>query len=209
MHRLAAIMIDACVMGAIWVPLYLLCKRVTKKKESGLRSLLVVLFGLYLAAVFSVTGVPGIASLHFEPNVHFLLFEDAGHGLGQYLKNSVLNILLFVPLGCLAPMLWSRFCSARAIALLGFSCSVLIEFSQLFNFRATDVDDLLMNTIGALLGYLLFAAAARRYSACLRFAVAEPAKAYREFAAIFFCAAALMFFLVPYLTGEVWLFFLG
>ncbi len=37
----------------------------------------------------------------------------------------------------------------------GFVTSALIELLQLFCFRATDVDDLLMNTLGAFLGYLL------------------------------------------------------
>lgn len=35
--------------------------------------------------------------------------------------------------------------------------SVLIEILQLFTFRVTDVDDLLMNTIGAFLGYVIAA----------------------------------------------------
>lgn len=37
---------------------------------------------------------------------------------------------------------------------LGFFMSLTIEICQLFCFRATDVDDLIMNTLGAFLGYL-------------------------------------------------------
>lgn len=33
---------------------------------------------------------------------------------------------------------------------------MLIEFTQIFNFRATDVDDLLTNTCGTLIGYLIW-----------------------------------------------------
>lgn len=34
--------------------------------------------------------------------------------------------------------------------------SLFIELIQLFSFRATDIDDLLMNTLGTWVGYLLF-----------------------------------------------------
>ena len=40
--------------------------------------------------------------------------------------------------------------------LYGFCFSLLIEISQLCNHRRTDVDDLIMNTLGTILGYLLF-----------------------------------------------------
>ncbi|UDN56410.1 VanZ family protein [Clostridioides sp. ES-S-0171-01] len=40
---------------------------------------------------------------------------------------------------------------------MGLSFSLAIEFCQLFNFRATYIDDLMMNTLGAVLGeFLLF-----------------------------------------------------
>lgn len=42
----------------------------------------------------------------------------------------------------------------------GLALSLVIELSQLLNPRRTDVDDLLMNTLGAFLGLLLFRTAA-------------------------------------------------
>lgn len=41
--------------------------------------------------------------------------------------------------------------------MLGFGLSLTIELAQLFTqYRATDVDDLITNTVGTLLGYLCF-----------------------------------------------------
>lgn len=38
----------------------------------------------------------------------------------------------------------------------GFCFSLLIETDQLFNRRATDIDDLIMNTLGTALGFLIY-----------------------------------------------------
>lgn len=40
--------------------------------------------------------------------------------------------------------------------LYGFTVSSIIEFSQLFLARGTDIDDLILNTIGTMVGYLKF-----------------------------------------------------
>ena len=37
--------------------------------------------------------------------------------------------------------------------MMGAAFSILIEITQLFNYRATDIDDLTANTLGALIGY--------------------------------------------------------
>ena len=57
---------------------------------------------------------------------------------------------------------------------IGFLFSLFIEAAQLFSFRATDIDDLLMNTMGTWLGYLLFLAINRIFPrTCGRFGVGE------------------------------------
>lgn len=61
---------------------------------------------------------------------------------------------MFMPLGFFVPLLWKI--SNRFVILLGFSFSLLIETSQLFLNRQTDVDDLMLNTVGVILGLLLY-----------------------------------------------------
>ena len=63
------------------------------------------------------------------------------------------NIVMFMPLGFFVPLLWKI--SDRFVILLGFSFSLLIETSQLFLNRQTDVDDLMLITVGVILGLLL------------------------------------------------------
>ena len=112
-----------------------------------------VAFCVVLAAVLNVTGIPDVYSIRMEPDVNLVPFIDIFTSTRQY----VLNVLLFVPVGFLLPVLWERFRKLRTVALAGFLLSLAIEVAQMFSFRCTDVDDLLMNTAGAMLGYGAFA----------------------------------------------------
>ena len=42
------------------------------------------------------------------------------------------------------------------VLLIGMLSSLAIEIMQLFNWRVSDIDDLLMNTLGAVIGFFLF-----------------------------------------------------
>ena len=67
-----------------------------------------------------------------------------------------LNVVLFLPFGVLAPFLWKNMEKFRNVLAGGFIFSLLIELSQLLNNRSTDVDDLILNTAGALIGYAIY-----------------------------------------------------
>lgn len=66
------------------------------------------------------------------------------------------NIGMFMPLGFFPALLWRGWRWWKAV-FLGFLCSCSIEFIQFFIGRSTDIDDVILNTTGALLGYLLYA----------------------------------------------------
>ena len=111
-------------------------------------------FCLYLAGLLSFTGITTLfyGNIYFCPYLNIELLADLFVSPKQY----IFNIALFVPLGFLLPLLWEPFRSQNKILLTGFFCSFVIEFLQMFCSRVTDVDDLLTNTIGAVLGYWLF-----------------------------------------------------
>lgn len=64
-----------------------------------------------------------------------------------------LNILMFIPFGAFLPIYFGRFWKMSTTVLAGAFMSFTIEVLQLFTFRLTDIDDLIMNTLGTLLGY--------------------------------------------------------
>jgi glycopeptide antibiotics resistance protein len=73
------------------------------------------------------------------------------------------NVALFLPLGFLLPLLAPRLDRLWRTAGAGFALSVAIELSQLAfpGVRRADVNDVLMNTLGAALGFLAYRLAAR------------------------------------------------
>ncbi|TDT42502.1 VanZ like protein [Streptomyces sp. BK208] len=67
------------------------------------------------------------------------------------------NILLGVPFGVLVPVVAPRTRGVLRVALLTAVVMLLVEFAQgaLVTGRAFDIDDVILNTTGALIGYLL------------------------------------------------------
>ena len=106
-------------------------------------------FCFYLVGVLTVTGVWFFGSL--APRFSFVPFV----GMIRSPVESVLNIVLFVPLGIFLPIQYERFDSIGKAALVGFLLSLSIELLQMFDSGTTDVNDLIMNTLGACLGCCL------------------------------------------------------
>lgn len=73
------------------------------------------------------------------------------------------NILLLLPLGFLLPLLFDRFERPGAVVVAGLSVSLGIELVQVltssvlgFTYKVFDVDDLILNTIGVVVGWVLW-----------------------------------------------------
>jgi glycopeptide antibiotics resistance protein len=67
------------------------------------------------------------------------------------------NLLLGIPFGVLVPVLAPRTRGILRILLLTAVVMLMVEFAQgaLITGRAFDIDDVILNTAGALIGYLL------------------------------------------------------
>jgi glycopeptide antibiotics resistance protein len=73
------------------------------------------------------------------------------------------NIVLFIPFGFLVPLVRRKDTRFGKAVAFGFCASLVVELSQLvissiirFTYRSFDVDDLILDTIGVAVGYLLF-----------------------------------------------------
>ena len=76
--------------------------------------------------------------------------------LGSWVKTMLIyNILMFVPFGFFLP-LTTKIKSFRKMIWVAAAMPVCVEVLQLVFGRSFDVDDLLLNTIGGVLGYILF-----------------------------------------------------
>ena len=143
-----------------------------RKKTRWGREIVLTLFVLTLAGVLSQTVLPppgqpiltltqararwelGTA-INLRPLFTIRAFWQRGTLEGQ-LVNLLGNVAVFVPLGLLMPWAFPALRRWWAVTLLCGGLSLAIEFTQLFLARSVDVDDLLLNTLGGLLGYLLF-----------------------------------------------------
>ncbi|MDO4271236.1 MAG: VanZ family protein [Eubacteriales bacterium] len=83
-----------------------------------------------------------------------VLTDPGSPGLGVF-ANLAGNVLLFLPLGLLLPLFWRYFQRAGRTVLCGLALSVSIELIQLVSGGVTSVDDVLLNTLGAALGFAL------------------------------------------------------
>lgn len=67
------------------------------------------------------------------------------------------NVIGFVPFGAILPILYRNARNMFKITFLAFECSLLVECTQLiFRVGSFDVDDLILNTLGGFLGYLIY-----------------------------------------------------
>lgn len=128
------------------------------QKHSVKQILVLSLFNVYL--IFVIIGIVGYPSLSqtlkdglniYNPTIQLTPFAE---GLGI---SDILNIFLFIPFGFFVAILYGKGNSFLHVLLIGFSFSLLIEVSQLFTYyRITDVTDLITNTLGTALGFIVF-----------------------------------------------------
>lgn len=134
----------------------LISKKRHQEKISIRHFIWVYVFLLYLFLAISIAGSGSIWDIgQYETvirtnEINIVPFSSKGA------MTYILNIIMFMPLGFLLPHIWEKCQKFWKVILYGFGFSFTIEMSQLFNKRITDVDDLLMNTLGAIIGYMIW-----------------------------------------------------
>lgn len=118
---------------------------------------LILVFALYIMAVFHVTGAGtiynarGLRVADMWERINIIPFSNRIDMVGY-----LLNVVMFLPFGFLVPLIWKEMGKAAKICASGIAFSLLIELSQLLSSRGTDVDDLILNTLGTAVGFLLY-----------------------------------------------------
>ena len=73
---------------------------------------------------------------------------------GEILINVIGNSAMFIPTGIMTPLIYKHLNGFKKTVLTGFLISFTIEVIQLpFAVRCSDVDDLILNTLGCVIGY--------------------------------------------------------
>ena len=92
--------------------------------------------------------------VNLVPLVNILQFDT----IRDLILNLTGNFAMFIPTGIMVPLIYKKYNTFGKVTLFGFLMSLTIEILQLpFAVRASDVDDLILNTLGVAAGYCLYA----------------------------------------------------
>ena len=98
----------------------------------------------------------GLDTANFTLFKTIRMYIDYSYKLNSF-ENLVGNVVVFLPFGYLLPRIWRTAKSGLMLMGYAFFFSLSIELFQLFSaFGAFDVDDLLLNTAGALIGFFVY-----------------------------------------------------
>ena len=142
--------------------------------KKQIRLLCRVLFALYIAGLvyflffaemLDRTGIERSYRYNlipFREIRRFIVYADL-LGPMAVISNLFGNIVIFMPFGFLVPILGRKKRNFWFTSLLSFALSLAVECIQLITRTGCfDVDDIFLNTIGGMLGYLVYALVQRK-----------------------------------------------
>ncbi|APU71039.1 glycopeptide antibiotics resistance protein [Companilactobacillus crustorum] len=151
------------VLRYVWIKLKK--KRTTLGRELGLGLFVFYVFLLFALTVFR----DGYFIWQFKFYFHRSLSQiniiplvetfklAKGQSIIDFIYNLYGNIMWFVPMGIFIPALSERHLNFWKVVLIGALISTSIETLQfILNTGVTDIDDVIFNTLGAAVGYLLY-----------------------------------------------------
>ena len=134
-----------------------------------------LLMSCYFASVAAITVIPlpifaqypKTAYVNLVPLAHtFRDLLDSIRHQNSLLANDVLryivgNFVIFVPFGIFLPLAFKKLATYKRVFISAVVGSVLIEIAQFFsryinNYRQADIDDVILNSLGALAGFFLY-----------------------------------------------------
>ncbi len=160
MHRLEAYARLALIFIVGLTILYLPVLFVLKRRGKTIPRQISYL-GLFCSLFLIVFATILFTPISFQPETHTLnLIPFAWLGTGDdlylFTVEKVPNILLFIPLGFFLPAVFQKMRRLPAAVLVSFLTTFSIEFFQFFIGRSSDIDDVIANLSGTVIGYLVF-----------------------------------------------------
>lgn len=135
-----------------------------KKRESTIYiEIAISMLLLVLSFMFALTGISPLSGLQLRQHGVFNIIPS--HGIGIIMrcpnnffriKNILGNIIMFMPIGFLLPIIWHKYRNLYKSTMFGMILSTSIEVMQIPLSRGTDIDDVILNTLGTILGYGIY-----------------------------------------------------
>ncbi|HZG72703.1 MAG TPA: VanZ family protein [Chondromyces sp.] len=126
----------------------------------SLRKLLAGVFLLYLGVLIFVTLIRENDHVYGQANFNLLSTIQLmwnSNNPSLLIMNVLGNIVLFMPLGFFLSLLLKRWDGPLKMLMIGVVCSSFIEIIQhTATNRVFDVDDILLNTFGTVMGWVVY-----------------------------------------------------
>ncbi len=115
-------------------------------------NLMFVIYILLLYQLLTTTELNKMSGLNIVPFTEIFRYEI---GSPSFIYNVIGNILIFIPFGYFVSMYMkaTKFSHILAVSLI---TSLTVELVQLHIGRSFDIDDIILNVSGSILGFLLF-----------------------------------------------------
>ena len=144
--------IGMAILAVCYLPIYF----IMRKRMPLLRQIAYFLFVVCVLVISTATFLDwvitcllnGRAILATEHSLNLIPF--------RFITQTIANILMFLPLGFIFPVAFKKARTFYKTTICMLLFSFLIEFIQYFIGRSADIDDLILNTLGAMLGYFIF-----------------------------------------------------
>lgn len=152
------IILTTLAIAIFLVGYFFIYKRMLKGTKK-LKVSKVAQWGILLIYIIVVLGATlGIRSAGYEGSTSLQLFISYKEAWNSFSKvewrNIILNILMFVPLGVLLPIMFKKCQKFWITYLIGFLATIILEVIQLITKRGIfEIDDIFNNTLGCLIGY--------------------------------------------------------
>jgi glycopeptide antibiotics resistance protein len=161
------------ILSILLLYAWILFVTIRKKQDNLLQVFIQSSFFVYVFAVLQLTGYfilfREISSqdwwgkmnhrIETHDHVNFTVFDTINR-YSIFSKQTIGNAIMLLPLGIFIPLLNKRLRTIPSffiVLLISFFVSVGIEVLQLAtNYRSTDIDDVILNTGGACVGFVLF-----------------------------------------------------
>ncbi len=159
------------LIGSIFILIAYLLFLKKEKNQYLKKKITWLLFILYIIFLLSTTIYTKLISgtiyskLQIEANIipfssiieTITLLVTKSQGITYLFNYLILDMLLFIPLGIFLPILFSKTINIKRIILICLSISFIKELLQLLlNVGMFDIDDIILNVVGALLSYIIF-----------------------------------------------------
>lgn len=170
----------AIAFSVLYIIIKLIYLRHNKQKFVLKSEILYIIFGAYIAALLSQTIMPiwhifymndkfkiqistyNHRAFNMVPFKTILEYITGGHDLygdasmTVRIVNLLGNICFFIPFGFLFPIVFHKFSKFSITIMSGTLLSVFIEVMQIFVERSSDIDDVILNSLGVFCGFICY-----------------------------------------------------